>query len=218
MKTDNQKINKTKQAYHLISQRIVEGRYVPGQRIILDQIAKEMGSSHIPVREAIRQLEADQWVEHIPNVGAVVRTIDETIYQETLEVLALNEGYATALAASYLTEEDLLLLEETNNNMKRALESYNLQELGHLNKSFHYAIYQACPNTSLRKNIEFAWERLDTVRDSGFSFFPMRAPQSVAEHTTLIEMLRSNSSFEQIERFAREHKLGTLRSYQQRDN
>ena len=54
----NKKLNKRQVAYEVIRKRIIEGVYVPGQRIIIDQIAKEVGSSHIPVREAIHQLES----------------------------------------------------------------------------------------------------------------------------------------------------------------
>ena len=111
-------MNKRQYAYKVIRTRIVDGTYAPGQRIIIDQIAKEVGSSHIPVREAIHQLESDQLIEFKPNIGAIVRGIDNELYMETLHVLALLEGHATALSAPLITSEGIEKLDNINKEMK----------------------------------------------------------------------------------------------------
>ncbi|WP_240376806.1 GntR family transcriptional regulator [Bacillus piscicola] len=210
------KLNKSKHAYNVIRARILDGTYAPGQRIILDQIAKEVGSSHIPVREAIRRLEADQLIEYKPNAGAVVLSFDEKVYKETLELLGVLEGYATNLSVPHMKEADIEVLETINNEMNEALMKYDLNTFSDLNKKFHFAIYSRCPNKLLIQNIEQSWGRLDTVRKSGFSFFPMRAPESVKEHAQLIELIKDKASAEKIESFTRQHKLNTLTAYQNR--
>lgn len=211
----NKTMNKRQYAYQVIRTRIVDGTYVPGQRIIIDQIAKEVGSSHIPVREAIHQLEADQLIEYKPNVGAIVRGIDNMLYVETLEMLAVLEGYATLLSAPLITKKGLEELESINNNMKEALESYELGKLGELNRKFHFYIYSFCPNKLLINDITEAWSRLDIVRHGGFSFFPNRTPQSISEHANLIELIKSESS--EIESYARTHKLNTLKAFKEQN-
>lgn len=65
---------------------------------MLGQIAQELGVSAVPVREAIRLLEAEGLVTFERNVGAQVAMVDEIEYQHTMQTLALVEGYATALA------------------------------------------------------------------------------------------------------------------------
>jgi len=99
-------ISKQKMAYELIRERILDGTYSPGTRIVLDAVAKEIGTSSIPVREAIRRLEADGLIEYQAFTGARVAPMDETAYVQSLNVLAVLEGYATVLSASRLTEAD----------------------------------------------------------------------------------------------------------------
>lgn len=57
------KLSKRQLAYELIKKRIVDGSYATGKRIVIDQMAKALGSSAIPVREAIHQLESEQLSE-----------------------------------------------------------------------------------------------------------------------------------------------------------
>lgn len=215
--TNKNTMNKRQYAYKVIRTRIVDGTYVPGQRIIIDQIAKEVGSSHIPVREAIHQLEADQLIEYKPNVGAIVRGIDKLLYVETLEVLAVLEGYATSLSAPLITTEGLEKLATINNTMKEALENYELDKLGALNREFHFFIYSFCPNKLLISNITEVWSRIDIVRHGGFSFFPNRTPQSIQEHADLIKLIKESSPSAEIENYARTHKLNTLEAFKKKN-
>ncbi|GAK12408.1 transcriptional regulator, GntR family [Geomicrobium sp. JCM 19039] len=174
MKTDTS--TKSGYAYMLVKERILDGTYLPGQRLVIDQIAKEVGSSHIPVREAIRKLEADQYIEYRAHAGAVVTGIDAEVYEETLQLLSILEGFATAEASTYLGENELRTLHTLNDKMQTALECYDLTTFGKLNKSFHFAIYDHCPNELLVAHITSAWEKLDTVRTSAFTTLPMRHP------------------------------------------
>lgn len=212
MKTST-KLNKRQYAYQVIKTKILEGNLVPGQRIVIDQIAKEVNSSHIPVREAIHQLESEQLIEYVPNVGAIVKGINEALYKETLQVLALLEGYATALSGPHINNNGIQHLEEINNRMKKHLDNYELDKMSDLNREFHFTIYLYCPNQTLINNIKDMWERLDIVRSTGFTFFPQRAPKSIEEHTMIIKLLHNNSDVSTIEEFARNHKLNTLNAF-----
>ncbi|MBZ5752903.1 GntR family transcriptional regulator [Metabacillus rhizolycopersici] len=207
------KTNKRQIAYDVIRSRIVDGVYVPGQRIIIDQIAKEVGSSHIPVREAIHQLESEQFIEYKPNVGAIIRGINDDLYKETLHVLALLEGYATALSCNYMTHDGIEKLKEYNQEMKESLTSFDLEKIGQLNRQFHNYIYSFCPNKLLLSNIQQLLERLDTVRKSEFTFYPKRTPKSIQEHDQLIELLSEGKDLQKIEATARQHKLNTLQAF-----
>ncbi|HEX6955448.1 MAG TPA: GntR family transcriptional regulator, partial [Agromyces sp.] len=89
--------SKSKRAYRFVRERIDDGRYVPGYRLVLGQIARELGVSVVPVREAIRLLEAEGLVTYERNVGAQVALVKEAEYLHTMQTLALVEGYATSL-------------------------------------------------------------------------------------------------------------------------
>ena len=72
--------SKSQQAYAAVKARIVEGTYTPGYRLVLAKIAEDLGFSVVPVREAIRRLEAEGLVKFERNVGATVSGIDPTEY------------------------------------------------------------------------------------------------------------------------------------------
>ena len=215
---NNKKLNKRQYAYQVIRSRILDGTYVPGQRIIIDQIAKEVNSSHIPVREAIHQLESEQLIDYEPNIGAIVKGINDSLYMETLQVLALLEGYATALSAPHIEASGIQKLKEINSRMSEYLQNYELDKIADVNKEFHFFIYSFCPNELLLVKIKEMWERLDVVRNSGFRFFPKRTPHSIEEHNTIIELIQENTDSDEIETFTRNHKLNTLEAFKHRND
>jgi DNA-binding GntR family transcriptional regulator len=214
----NKKLNKRQFAYQVIRNRILDGSYVPGQRIIIDQIAKEVKSSHIPVREAIHQLESEQLIDYEPNVGAIVKGINDTLYMDTLQVLALLEGYATALSAEHITPEGILHLYDINEKMADHLKNYELDKISDCNREFHYYIYSFCPNNLLISKIKELWERLDVVRHSGFRFFPKRTPHSIEEHRHIIKLLKEKADSFAVEEYTRNHKLNTLNAFKHRND
>src|SRR5207245_8580145 len=115
------KKNKHEQAYSIIRERIFNGTYVAGYRLVIDRLARELGISPVPIREAIRRLEAEGWVEYRPNAGAQVASADASKYEEDMTVLALLEGYATALASKYLDGESVKCLRELNVSIQHSL-------------------------------------------------------------------------------------------------
>lgn len=214
---NNKNLNKRQYAYQVLRTRILDGTYVPGQRIVIDQIAKEVNSSHIPVREAIHQLESEKLIEYEPNIGAIVKGINEANYMATLEVLAVLEGYATALSAPHLDQSGIQNLTDINLKMNQHLKNYELDKIGQLNREFHYMIYDYCPNDLLIVNIKEMWERMDMMRQTGFRFFPKRTPHSIEEHNMIITYLSENVDSETIETFTRNHKLNTLKAFKERN-
>jgi DNA-binding GntR family transcriptional regulator len=103
--------------YQTLRKRILNGGYDPGHRLVIDSLARDFGVSGIPVREAIRRLEAEGLIVYRPNVGPQVTQRDARLYEEELEAVAVLEGYATALAAPDLTPGDLERLREINSEL-----------------------------------------------------------------------------------------------------
>ena len=92
-------VTKQERVYQAIRERILSGAYGPGYRVVIDALAEEFEVSGLPVREAIRRLEAEGLVIYRPNAGAQVAPADPALFDEEMTVLAVLEGYATALAA-----------------------------------------------------------------------------------------------------------------------
>lgn len=212
----NKAISKTQLAYEFLKNNILEDIYGPGQRIVIDQVAKEMGLSTIPIREAIRQLESDGLIQYKPYSGAIVSGINEKEYIEVLSVLSVLEGYATALSSRNLTSQRIERLIEINNQMEKALHEFDFERFGKLNREFHSIIYQECGNSYLLEEIRQAQQRLDRMRSSIFTFLPQRAKQSVEEHSSIIKLFQHDSTFNQIEETVRNHRINTINAFKNR--
>src|SRR5881397_1877240 len=108
---------KQERVYQVLRKRILDGTYGPGYRVVIDALAEEFEVSALPVREAIRRLEAEGLVIFRPNAGAQDTPADPGLFYERMAVLAVLEGYATALAAPRLREAGIKRLEEINASM-----------------------------------------------------------------------------------------------------
>jgi DNA-binding GntR family transcriptional regulator len=203
------RIAKSEYAYRSIRERILAGDYARGARLVLDQLARELSVSVVPVREAIRRLEAEGFVTYQRNVGAQVIGIDLDQYSHAMESLALLEGYATALSAPVLEAADLDRAREANARMRHSLDPFDPVGFTTGNREFHEILCSRCPNTHLRSMIGREWSRLDMLRRSSFTFVPERAERSVEEHDILLQLISVGAPAEQIESFARNHKLRT---------
>ncbi|WP_166346579.1 GntR family transcriptional regulator [Phytoactinopolyspora limicola] len=205
--------SKSERAYQWIAERIGTGAYSPGFRLVLGQIAKELDVSVVPVREAIRRLEAEGLVTFERNVGAQVAMVDETEYQHTMQTLALVEGFATALSAPALPAEALARAREVNQHMVECLDHFDPHRFTELNREFHAVLFEPCPNPHLLDLVHRGWGRLKTLRDSTFSFVPGRAHESVKEHEAILDLIERGAPSVDVELAARQHRLATLTAF-----
>jgi DNA-binding GntR family transcriptional regulator len=187
---------KQQQVYDALRERILSGAYGPGFRVVIDQVAAEFAVSALPVREAIRRLEAEGLVVYRPNAGAQVAPAEPELFEDNMTVLALLEGYATALAVAHLTADDLDALEHHTDDMVSAMERMDALAFGRHNRAFHRVIYERCPNPSLVA-----------------IHIPYRGASSVAEHRELVELFRTGAPPKRVEAAARRHKLRTVESF-----
>ncbi|WP_410672523.1 GntR family transcriptional regulator [Amycolatopsis sp. cmx-4-68] len=210
-------VTKSQLAYETIKARILDGRYGPGYRLVLDQIGRELEVSAVPVREALRRLEAEELIQFERNVGARVVAIDPTAYRHAMETVAIVEGAATGLAAPLLTPEALARARSLNERMRRSLAEFDPLAFTALNAEFHEVLFSACPNPNLVDLVQRCWTRLAAVRDSTFASVPGRAPKSVEEHERLLTLIEGGGGPAEVEQFARGHRLATLEAYLARE-
>jgi DNA-binding GntR family transcriptional regulator len=206
-------VTKQERVYQAIRERILSGAYGPGYRVVIDALAEEFEVSGLPVREAIRRLEAEGLVIYRPNAGAQVAPADPGLFDEEMTVLAVLEGYGTALAAPCMGEDDVARLTEINDEMSAAMAELDSLRFGRLNQEFHSLIYEYCPNAALVGMLRDVARRLDAIRRTVFVQIPYRGATSVAEHKELIALIASGAPAAKIEKAAREHKLSTVRSF-----
>ncbi|WP_457964057.1 GntR family transcriptional regulator [Arthrobacter sp. D1-29] len=205
--------SKSEQAYRAIKARIVEGTYTPGYRLVLASIAKDLGFSVVPVREAIRRLEAENLVKFERNVGATVSGIDPTEYLYTMQTLSIVEGAATAMSAPLIDSVAIARARAVNAEMRECLEHFDPVRFTRLNQDFHSILFEHCPNPHILDLVHRGWNRLASLRSSTFRFVPGRAHDSVDEHEALLKLIEDSASADEIEKAARLHRSATLDAY-----
>jgi DNA-binding GntR family transcriptional regulator len=206
-------VTKQERLYRAIRERILSGAYGPGYRVVIDGLAEEFEVSALPVREAIRRLEAEGLVIYRPNAGAQVAPAEPGVFLEELTVLAVLEGYATSLAAPAMRRADIARLTEVNESMAGAMERFDALSFGRLNQEFHTVIYERVPNAALVDMLRDVARRLDAIRRTVFVQIPYRGSTSVAEHRELIRLIAGKAPAAEIETAARQHKLNTVQSF-----
>ena len=205
--------SKSQRAYHWIKERIAGQEFTPGYRLVLGTIAADLDMSVVPVREAIRQLEAEGLVTFERNVGARVSMVDDSAYRYSMQALSILEGTATALAARRLTADDLRAARRINELMIETLEHFDPRAFTALNHEFHSTLYSKCANPRMLELVNAEWGRLGHLRDSTFSFVPGRAQESVAEHENIVQLIEAGAPLGEIEKAARRHRAATLDAY-----
>lgn len=211
-------LSKSQRAHHWLTERIGNQEFTPGYRLVLGAIAAELEMSVVPVREAIRQLEAEGLVTFERNVGAHVAMIDDSQYRNSMETLAILEGAATALAAPRLRIEDLRRARDVNHLMVETLDRFNPRTFTALNQEFHSILFAPCPNPRMLELVNAEWARLGHLRDSTFSFVPGRAQESVREHENVVHLIETGAPPAEIEQAARQHRSSTLAAYLTREH
>ena len=134
-------------AYDRLLNDIRQGKITPGTRLREVELAARLGLSRTPIREAIRRLEADGLVEHLPRQGASLRRLTYAEVMELYDMRAVLEGTAARLAARAASDLELRELAEINAEM---IQSDAPAETARLNRQFHAALINAAKNRYLK--------------------------------------------------------------------
>ncbi|WP_410661369.1 GntR family transcriptional regulator [Amycolatopsis sp. lyj-112] len=205
--------SKSELAYAWLREKIARHEYGPGYRLVLAEIAGALDMSVVPVREAIRRLEAERLVTFERNVGARVAMVDQNEYVHAMQTLGVVEGVATALSAPRLTDQDIERARAVNGRMIDLLSHFDAHEFTTLNQRFHSLLFECCPNPQILELVHQGWTRLSGLRDSTFAFVPDRASRSVEEHEEILRLISEKADPLEIEFAARNHRWATMQAF-----
>jgi DNA-binding GntR family transcriptional regulator len=162
---------------------IIRGAYVPGERLVEEEIAARFDVSRNPIREALRTLSTEGFVEIEPRRGARVASIDATKAAELFELRAPLEGLVAGLAARRRSANDLERLTAIVTAGRAAATAGRLDELPALNTEFHAALAASAHNELLRGTLE----RLsDIIRWIYATRISTRSTRSWDEHAAIV--------------------------------
>lgn len=196
--------SKANRAYEQIREWIVEGAFPPGTRLVLDRLARELDMSTLPVREAIRRLEAEGYVEFKQNVGATVSALDAAAFVQALETFAVLESAATAQAAAHLSARDVAAAKSVNRAMAKALDSLDRSAYASLHDEFHALLTARCPNGHLAQVVANERARLQRVRLETLAL-GATGRREVDEHEELLRAIEAGTAADDIEDLCRSH-------------
>ena len=137
------------QVFEMIHQHIVTGELRPNQRLIDSEIAKELGISRTPVREALKRLEVVGYVSTLPNGGIIVTEHSTREIQYLYDIREALETMAVKLACNRATEEQINKVEEYYNRGVSTVSNGDIDRYIGLHIAFEEELYAACGNEQL---------------------------------------------------------------------
>lgn len=186
---DNESATVAARISEAIAEQIIAGTLKPDAPLRQDHVAREFNSSHVPVREAFRQLEAQHLVVALPRRGVRVASLDASSIREisemraALEVVALRHA-VPKLTQAHLAQIELALIEGEN--------AETLQEFESANRAFHQALVTPCGMPRLLASLD-GLQRANSrlvfamARSSGWR------PRSNQDHRLILQALRARN-------------------------
>jgi len=181
--------NLTSRVHGQLREALMAGRFWPGQRLRIREIALAMGVSQTPVREAIMQLVREGGLEMRSSQAITVAKLSVSRYKELREVRLLLEGLATEKATALLTSSDLDRLEQVHAALISAEKNGDHEAATLTNFHFHFLIYRGSQVSDLVAILESIWLRNGPLLKF---LYPHAAPtyRGRHQHLALIEALR----------------------------
>ncbi len=172
-----------------IAEQIIVGALKPDAPLRQDHVAREFNSSHVPVREAFRQLEAQHLVVALPRRGVRVAPLDATAIREisemraALEVVALRHA-APRLTPAHLAKIELALIESEN--------AETLQDFEAANRTFHRALVAPCGMPRLLASLD-GLQRANSRLVFAMARTAGWRPRSNQDHRLILQALRARN-------------------------
>lgn len=197
----------------VIRDRIVLGILAPGAKVPVYELAEELAVSRVPLREAVRQLEAESLVENLPRRGSVVRPLSERDLRDSFELLRRIEPIAARRAAlaedpSVADELEKLLAEVDALSARRTPETG--VEMLHAHRDFHFALFRSAGGGVLERHLCMLWNTCEryvmrSLPDAD------RQKSAAKEHAELVRLIRAGAP-EETERVLEQHLQASLTS------
>ena len=179
------------QAVVELRQRIIDGTYRPGARLIERRLEEDLGVSRTVVREALRQLESQRLIYLKPNVGPIVNVLTYEDAVHLYQVRAALEGAAARLASEQATKEDVALLRELIGRLSRTSDSPDVQKLIQQKNDFYNALLGVAGNPVIEELLENIQARISVLRSYTLNS-PGRLTESRKEISAVIDAIEAH--------------------------
>jgi DNA-binding GntR family transcriptional regulator len=178
-------------AYGAIRDGILSRAYPPGTRLKEERLAAEIGVSRTPVREALRRLHIEGWIEFAPNQGAIVPAWTERDIEEIFAIRALLESYGAEMAARHATEAQIAEMQAICAALEAEVAGRKtgfLDRVGDLNRRFHRLVAEASGGIRLAPMVNQAIE-MPLVMDTFQKFTEAELQRSATHHREVVQAI-----------------------------
>jgi DNA-binding GntR family transcriptional regulator len=173
-------------AFDRLHQAIIQGEIPPGERLPIEELAETLDMSPMPIREALRRLDAAGLVEHVPHRGARVRELSIEDLREVYEARLALEPLAVAHAAERFSDEDAA---RASDALRRHVDAYRHAtpaEAFAAHTEFHFALYNAANSRWLTRLITPLWESSERYRMALPARYRRALEERRAEHERIL--------------------------------
>lgn len=172
-----------------IRDAILTGGIPAGSRIDQARLAQDLNVSLVPVREALKRLEGEGFVQIIPRRGAFVTATSVKDMEELYFARGILEGQAAYHAAEKLTERDFKRLDDLVRTMEHNLQTHDYTAFNEANRAFHFTIYEANSNGYLMNMISSMWDLAERYR---YRYLVLRDQSEIIqqEHGIILDACR----------------------------
>jgi DNA-binding GntR family transcriptional regulator len=206
---------RTKQefVYRTLRDAIMRCELPPRQRLVIEDLARELHVSAIPVREALKLLQSEGLVTNVPHTGSTVSAIARDSITEVFGLMEGLELVATRKAAERMTPDDATTLETTVKEMDAALQEGRHEEWTDLNSKFHLGISRLSGMPLLHEMMESVMAHWDRLRRCYFEgVLSQRMGQAQEEHRLLLLRMVAKD-LPELEAVVKRHNQGALVAY-----
>jgi len=187
-----------------LKRAILAGQFRPSERINQEQIARELGVSRTPVREALHSLAREGLVELQPRRGAFVSAFGEREVSEIYELRELLEPHAVAIACLRATPAQVEAVRRLASEIERTTSS-DMERAFVLNRDFHQRLCEPCHNRLLIAFLETVWSQQSAINIFAYQRQSAEAMRrTYAQHREIVEAFATRDS-ERTRELVRRH-------------
>lgn len=203
--------SKNEVVYDYLHEAILQGEYEQGERLVIDELANKLGVSTIPIREALRQLEADGFVKIAPYVGATVTELGADSIFEIFALLETLEAISARSAIQHMTEKDIVHLDKLVKKMDACMDDH--ENWVKLNKEFHLQICQYAHTQLIKETMRKVLDHWDRLRAYYMKdVLVLRLEMAQVEHRQMVAAFYDGDAA-LLETLLRTHNKNALAAY-----
>lgn len=182
--------SKGAKAYAGLRRMILSGELAPGSRLSQYDLAETMGMSITPLREAVRQLASEGWLEVDTHRDVRVAPMSASEARELLEARLSLEPSATQLAATRRTEGDIAAMKAAADRLLPVTRTWGEDAVA-AHRAFHRAVYGASHNAVMIRMLDDLWDKTDRYRRVGLELPPGDEPRTIDlnQHYEILDLV-----------------------------